>query len=387
MSGTSGSSGTSGQDGSPGVGGTIAYCGAFFDTTLQPNAGATAANLITINSTDFSNGVSVQNGSQITISNTGTYDIQFSIQFEKQSGGDDNVDLWLRKNGLNVPDSNTRITFSGNPGYTIAAWNFLVEANSGDYYQLYWSSADTTVSILSDNGGANPTRPDIPGVIISVAQVTYTQIGPTGATGPAGSNGTSGTSGSSGTSGLSGTSGTSGSSGPAGSTGATGPVGGADTQVIYNDGGAAAGDSTMTFNKSTKVLSVSNVTVSGTTSNVTRRAYGLVAFDTGVTLDEITASVTSSTSQLKIENSGSWQGTGWTETFAGGGTPTVQFWINLPINSPGGYANASGALNTQGHGCRCVISDQTPSAKSYQITVVRSGTSGNMFNISVQRLV
>jgi len=49
--------------------------------------------------------------------------------------------------------------------------------------------------------------------------------------------------------------------------------------------------------------------------------------------------------------------------------------------------NASGAINSQGHGCRCVISDQTPSAKSYQITVVRSGTTGNMFNISIERLV
>jgi hypothetical protein len=44
-------------------------------------------------------------------------------------------------------------------------------------------------------------------------------------------------------------------------------------------------------------------------------------------------------------------------------------------------------MNSQGNGCRCVITDQTPSAKSYQITAVRSGTSGNMWNISIERLV
>jgi hypothetical protein len=82
--------------------------------------------------------------------------------------------------------------------------------------------------------------------------------------------------------------------------------------------------------------------------------------------------------------SGSWQGTGWTETFTSG-TPSISNWINLPLST--GYDFASGAMNSQGHGCRCVISDQTPDAKMYQITVIRSGTSGAMWNISIERLV
>jgi len=52
-----------------------------------------------------------------------------------------------------------------------------------------------------------------------------------------------------------------------------------------------------------------------------------------------------------------------------------------------GFAFASQAMNSQGHGCRCVISDQTPTAKVYQITVVRSGTTGNQWNITIERLV
>jgi hypothetical protein len=126
-----------------------------------------------------------------------------------------------------------------------------------------------------------------------------------------------------------------------------------------------------------------NVTATGTSSNIVRRAFGLVAFDTAVTLDDLSASVTSAGSQLSLSTSGSWQGTGWTETFTG--SVSLQQWVNLPLNP--GYAFASGALNNQGHGCRCVISDQTPSAKVYQITVVRSGTTGNQWNISIERLV
>ena len=132
-------------------------------------------------------------------------------------------------------------------------------------------------------------------------------------------------------------------------------------------------------------ISGGNVLASGTSSNVIRRAFGLVASDVGVTLDDLTVTVSSSTSQLTLQTSGSWQGTGWTETFAGGATPTVNNWINLPLNP--GFTSASGAMNTQGNGCRCIISDQTPSAKVYCITVVRSGTTGTQWNISIERLV
>jgi hypothetical protein len=125
--------------------------------------------------------------------------------------------------------------------------------------------------------------------------------------------------------------------------------------------------------------------VAGTGSNVVRRAYGLVAADTYVTLDDIQARVTSSTNQLSIIlTTGSWQGTGWTETYTGGSV-SVSSWVNLPLST--GYDNASGAMNSQGNGCRCIISDQTPSGKVYQITVVRSGTTGSQWNISIERLV
>jgi hypothetical protein len=127
-----------------------------------------------------------------------------------------------------------------------------------------------------------------------------------------------------------------------------------------------------------------NATVTGSGSNLTRRAYGLVAFDTAVTLDDLSARVTSAGNQLALSTSGSWQGTGWTETIAGGSI-SINNWVNLPLNP--GYDFASTAMSSQGHGCRCVMSDQTPNAKVYQITVIRSGTTGNMWNISIERLV
>ena len=55
--------------------------GAFQDTTDQSAASTTTAYAITLNTTDFSNGVSVVSNSRITFATGGIYDIKFSIQF------------------------------------------------------------------------------------------------------------------------------------------------------------------------------------------------------------------------------------------------------------------------------------------------------------------
>lgn len=150
----------------------ISYYGNFLSTITQTNAGATAANTMTFNTTDLSSGVSVVSNSRITIANAGIYNIEFSAQLQKTSGGDDYADIWLSKNGNNVANSNTTVHLVSNPGYAVASWNFLVQANAGDYYELKWHSADTTMQLLAAAAGTNPTRPAIPSVILSVSQIS-----------------------------------------------------------------------------------------------------------------------------------------------------------------------------------------------------------------------
>ena len=147
------------------------YYLAAYDTTDQTNAGATSVNKITYNTTDLSSGISIASSSRITLANAGIYNIQFSAQFAKTDGGDDVVDLWLCKNGSNVANSNTEVTIQGNNGNFLAAWNFVVQASAGDYYELCWSSADTAVRLDYRAAGTSPTRPAIPSVILTVTQV------------------------------------------------------------------------------------------------------------------------------------------------------------------------------------------------------------------------
>ena len=170
--GETGVAGTSGTSGSSGITpATTKYYGSFYDTTLQGNSGATSANTMTFNTTDFASGVSIVDNSKITFANTGKYDIQFSAQFDKTDSGTDDVEVWLSKNGNNVDWSSTSLSLTGNNAKLVAAWNFFVDASAGDYYQLKWHSNDLDMRILARAGQSNPSRPEIPSIILTVNQV------------------------------------------------------------------------------------------------------------------------------------------------------------------------------------------------------------------------
>jgi hypothetical protein len=75
-----------------------------------------------------------------------------------------------------------------------------------------------------------------------------------------------GISGASGVMGPTGPTGPTGLDGPTGASGPTGPVAGTNTQVIYNNSGAPAGNSALTFNQTTGTLTAGALTVTNNTS-------------------------------------------------------------------------------------------------------------------------
>jgi hypothetical protein len=154
--------------GAAGSGG-LPYNGSFFDTTTQRNIAK--PNLMKFNTTDpWTVGIHVNssNQSRIYFEHPGVYNIQFSTQFAKTDSGTDFIDIWMRKNGENVPMSDTELRSWGNDDRQVAAWNFLVDAKAGDYYELAWQSADANVSMLSTQSNGVP---GIPSVILTVTQV------------------------------------------------------------------------------------------------------------------------------------------------------------------------------------------------------------------------
>jgi hypothetical protein len=156
--------------------GSLGYWGSFYDTTDQLNGGSTAANLMTFNSSDAqNNGITMVDGSKLTFANAGVYNIQFSAQFVKSDSNNDDVDVWIKKNGVNFPYTNGIATIVGNNGKLITAWNYVISLDAGDYIQFYWHSSDLQASLQHIDAQTNPTRPDTPSIILTAQMVTYVQ--------------------------------------------------------------------------------------------------------------------------------------------------------------------------------------------------------------------
>jgi hypothetical protein len=147
--------------------------GLFHDNTTQVAALPNTAYAMTLGETDLSRGISIVDSSKITVNRAGIYNIQFSTQLDRTNAGNDIVDIWFRKNGVDLSDSNTKVTISGNANAskTVAAWNFFGQAGAGDYFQVMWNTPDVRVRLHYEAAGTSPTRPITPSVIVTVNEV------------------------------------------------------------------------------------------------------------------------------------------------------------------------------------------------------------------------
>jgi hypothetical protein len=146
--------------------------GQFSDTTTQSGSADTAYPM-KLNTIDNSFNVSVISGSQIKVTNTGLYNIQFSAQLHTTSNESVDFSIWFAMTGSIIPNSNTDFSIEkvSGGGYAVAALNYLTSITAGDYVELYYSKTTANGRILSQGIRSNPTRPATPSVIVTVTQI------------------------------------------------------------------------------------------------------------------------------------------------------------------------------------------------------------------------
>lgn len=168
-SGTTGTAGTAGASGTSGINGIFAAYGAYLSTINQQVA-ENAVVPVTYNQIDFQSGISIVSNSQITMATSGKYSIAFSFQLANNGGGGagDEVNIWLRKNNVDVAYSNTKVIVNNNGKFVVAAWNFFVEATAGDYWEIIWSPNNANIILQAQVAG---THPAIPSAILNINQI------------------------------------------------------------------------------------------------------------------------------------------------------------------------------------------------------------------------
>ena len=163
--------------------GQTGYYGSFYDTTAQTLTGVNQAKRLDIADTFEANGVSLSSN-KIVFNNIGTYEIIFSIQYKNTSSTQEDIYVWFRKNGVDIPDSSSVFTIPARknesiPAHLIAVTPFIATLAASDFIEIYWHCGNTEVTVETFTTHTNPTIPDTPGVIITVKQVTNVQLVPT----------------------------------------------------------------------------------------------------------------------------------------------------------------------------------------------------------------
>jgi len=150
--------------------------GAFSDFTDQTTTVNTAT-LMTLDTTDFSNGVSVVANSKITVEYAGIYNLQFSVQLQNLDNAPQDVFIWLKQNDADITGSTGLVGLparksAGVPFHDIKGWNYFLSMNAGDHVQIYWSNSNSDVTIQTYPASGTPTNPSSASIVATLSFVS-----------------------------------------------------------------------------------------------------------------------------------------------------------------------------------------------------------------------
>ena len=151
----------------------VAHTAGVYVSEAQTLASSSSALPLTLLQTTVSNGVRIDptDKTKVVHDTAGIYNIQFSIQMLTFDGTIDNVTIWFRLNGVDIPYSAGIATIpaihGGNPGTAIISWNLVQPMNAGDYIQILFASNTGNTVAATYPPGTTPVHPASPSIILT----------------------------------------------------------------------------------------------------------------------------------------------------------------------------------------------------------------------------
>jgi len=153
--------------------GTGVTAGTRIVSQLTGTDGSTGTYQVSVSQTVASTTITGTCKSKVRCEIAGTYNIQFSVQFVNTDSNIHDTDIWMRKNGVDVPDTNSRFSVPNRHGSTdghlIGALNLFVDLAADEYIELMWATTNTSTTIEYVAAQTGPVRPAAPSVILTVS--------------------------------------------------------------------------------------------------------------------------------------------------------------------------------------------------------------------------
>ena len=149
----------------------------------QTAVNVATANALTLNTDVFPNGITITSNSRITFADPGVYLLSYSIQCKNTDNSAHDIDIWLRYNGTDIANSNSRFSLparksSGDPSHLIAVTPLMVDVTAATHYvEIMWRVSNVAVSIehfpaVAASPGVTPAIPATPSAIVTVTFIS-----------------------------------------------------------------------------------------------------------------------------------------------------------------------------------------------------------------------
>lgn len=152
--------------------------GSLMDITNQSVVGANTPTKVKFATVDMLNDMT-DGSDRLTVSQSGIYNLQYSLQFENADSVIQEATVWIKKNGVDVTRTGSQWSVPNKHGavngYALGACNFYISLTAGDYVELWWATTTTLVIIEAYAAQTVPyARPAIPSSVMTLSFVAST---------------------------------------------------------------------------------------------------------------------------------------------------------------------------------------------------------------------
>jgi hypothetical protein len=145
--------------------------GSFYENTTQ-TALANTPTAMLISQTNFLNNVALSGTTGMQVNDAGYYNVQFSAQVYRTTGSSSqHIDIWLRVNGTDEVNTNSRLNVNDHSIYHVPAWNWFVLLAASDIVEIMYSVTTANIELRSEVANLIIPHPETPSVIATINRI------------------------------------------------------------------------------------------------------------------------------------------------------------------------------------------------------------------------
>lgn len=148
--------------------------GSFYDTAKQQTTISTATP-VKFSITQFSNNIGIVNNTnanptKITVTHAGTYNVKYALQIIKSDAGNDEMSVWIRRNGSAYANTLTNYVIIGGGVKNNLTGSSFVDLGENDYVEIYFSIKNINTCLVGTLAQSSPTpsRPTTPAAAVTI---------------------------------------------------------------------------------------------------------------------------------------------------------------------------------------------------------------------------